>query len=277
MEIRKLFIPEKHPYKNVWKKQKKSIIAVLSFAGLASFVFAILRYLYSEKNYFTDLKLKSLNIIDIYLIFIGVILVILIIIFILTPFVFKPFFLIINDIYKKNKYYNSLVKLLDSELKSGCTINIPKLNLKIKGSYYIDFHNMNKFFKEASFIVNEIKGNNWRIGIKLLDINRNEKVVFHPYINNPDQNYLSFRILNKENEVDKYYDDPDIYPSKPFKYKIKFSNNLINFFINDQPIKEIDGIPINENNFHLIRFHVWGNYNNSDISLELSNLLIIWA
>ena len=210
MEISKIFVPKKYPFTKVWKKQKKSIIVVLSLSGLAGLGFTILWYLFSEKNYFSDLKLKSLNIIDFYLVLVGGIFVILIIILILIPFVLKPFFLIICNVYKKNKYYYYLLELLDSEPKSNCIVNIPRLNITTRGPYNIDFHNKTKILKEASFQVNKIEGNNWRIGMKLLDINGNNEIfVFHPYIDNKDQHYLSFRLLNKEknNEIDKSFND----------------------------------------------------------------------
>ena len=280
MKISNLYIPRKYPFKIVWKKQKKSIIVVLSlFIGLASLGFPVLWYLFSEKKYFSDLKLISLNVIDFYLVIIGLIFVILIIILILIPFVFKPFFLIIYNVYKKSKYYYPLLKLWDSESKSNCIINIPKLNITIKRTFNIDFHNNKKIFKEASFNVNKIKGNNWRIGMKLLDISGNNEIfVFHSYINNEDQHYLSFRLINKEknSKIDKSFNDYNLEPIKPFKYKIIFSNNLLRCFINDLQIKEINGIPINEESLHSVRFHLWGLHKNSEISLELSNLLIVW-
>jgi len=282
MKINNSYIRGKYPFKIVWEKQKKSIIVTLTlFIGLAALVFSILWYLFSEKEYFGDLKLINLNVIDFYLAIIGLVFVILIIVLVLIPFVVRPFFLIIYNAYKKFKY---LLKLWNSEIESSCIINIPKLNIAIKGGFNIDFHNNEKLFREASFKVNKIKGNNWRIGIKLLDINGNNEIfVFHPYIDQNEQHYLSFRLINKEknSEIDKSFNDYDLEPIKPFKYKILFSNNLLRCFINDLQIKkingnQIDGIPISEANLHSVRFHLWGLHKNTEISLELSNLLIVW-
>ncbi|MEA2016202.1 MAG: hypothetical protein U9O59_05810 [Actinomycetota bacterium] len=97
-------------------------------------------------------------------------------------------------------------------------------------------------------------------------------------IDSEDQNYISFRLASKEKDsaIDKYFKGNDLKSIKPFKYKIVCSDNLIRCFINDLQIKEIDEIPINEENLHSVRFHLWGLYKNSEISLKLSNLLIEW-
>ncbi len=113
MKISKLYILRKYPFKDVWEKQKKSIIIVLSLSSaLVGLGFPILWYLFNEKNYFGDIELISLNIIDFYLVIIGLIFVILIITLMLIPYVFKPFFLIIYNVYKKLNIIYSYFKSL---------------------------------------------------------------------------------------------------------------------------------------------------------------------
>ncbi|MEA2016203.1 MAG: hypothetical protein U9O59_05815 [Actinomycetota bacterium] len=178
----KIYNPKIYPFKEEWKKLKKSGgIIWTSILLVVGFAYIILDYLMEKKNLFNFFIFKTFNIIDILFLLVGVFLFIFVIIKVLIPFIFKPINHYLLDFYKKNKYYNKALQLWAYESKSNCIVNIPRLNISIKGTFNIDFHNDKKIFKEASFKVDEINGNNWRIGIKLLNINRNsEMFFFHP-------------------------------------------------------------------------------------------------
>ena len=199
-----------------------------------------------------------------------------IILFFIYFFVINPFKYWLKRIIGIQKSYPGIFKMIKLENAEN-SMFIPRL--KLLENFSMVFKNKVRIFKMASFKVLNLKGETWRIGMKLIGINGTTEIfIFHSYINNSNQHGLSYLILDREKENEAKTEDSnyEINFNKPFKYSLVNENGKLRCFLNKIEVGTDKEFKIDDkDNLHLVKFHFW-NHGIDSIEADLSEIEVIW-
>lgn len=192
----------------------------------------------------------------------------------------------VNEDEEKTKISNESKPIFNVVTNDIEEIKIPLINNIIRkgeqgDNLIIDFYNEKKRFIEASFDIDKINGNSWRIGILLFG-NNGTYFIFHPYIDTRDAKRLNLAFTNESVDNNpktvRKMKNIKLSPIEFKNYKIVKNEGIIHCYINN--IKRYSDKDLTEEHvndrFHIIRFQFW-RHDNEEISVRVRNLRILWG